>query len=328
MLNSIKKKLARFVINRRLRKFKEVIHLNTLFIYAIRLRFRNLNEFKLNGHSEQDDKTTLDITNHILKIKQVDNLDSYEDKFDSFSLQDETLFKLMDAYEKIQNIINSGLEKPKVELNLNIEEPFIDEIEKKTARKIKSKLKKVIKKDVEDLIDRSTLKIDISLNELVTHFTLIGTLTFIGRYIYNKIFYSLHGIDINIFFGPSDYVFSAFDQIRFAITNGFLALVGVFYHLTELHENLGYFKANDVIEKRRRNIDLTAIVVALVCIALFFFNFKLAFKLVYIPIYVLILYFIDKYTSRYFAEPMRWLPFYCLHQIFYSILPITHLMTI
>ena len=226
------KALQKFVFNSqlklRLRTFKKVLELKSYFFRAITYRLRNLNQFKVYGYDDKIDETLLRIVNHILKVEEIENIEDDLKFINQTSFQDEKLLQLIDAYNVIDNIVRSGVDKDKVFLDHKPKKSFIENLESQSIRDVRKKLNEFIKVDVDEIIDRSSYKISLNVQDIISYITITSTLTFIGGYLYNKIFFTLHGLNISLFFTPSDYVFAAFEQIRVAIISGFFALM-IFY---------------------------------------------------------------------------------------------------
>lgn len=308
MINWLKKKISRLKLKIWMYSFRRLLDLTTLFVQAIRFRFRYLCGFKLVGHDIENDELTLKVINHLLGLQVLSNFSEYYEKVDRTVFEDEKLLQLIDAYVILFNLVSKQEFQPNVDFEIKPKDPFIENLTDTSTRSIKQQLKRFLRNDIDELIDRSTYKFDFSLSDLISYITLTSTLLLIGGFIYNKLFYTLHGVTLKHIFGPADYLFAAAEQLESALISGLAALIGYFSFLVDFNENRGYYITNDVVEKRRKRLNIVSIVVFFLSLSLFWFNGRIAFQLFYLPFYLVILYLVDKLVYRHFQSPREWFP--------------------
>lgn len=113
--------------------------------------------------------------------------------------------------------------------NLNNARQFIPDarpLEVNSIYKIYAKLKKRFGVIRSELAERSALKIDFNLSDIVGSIGVISALFVISGYLYTRILLGAFGIDVSLFFSLADYLAASIEQIRYAAFSTIFALVG------------------------------------------------------------------------------------------------------
>lgn len=295
MISTILKIYYNFKLKIVLYNFKKLINLRNLTKSTSFVRIRKIAGYKNTGHDEENDLDTYYIANYFLKLKNDEAKNTELRKLINACKQDEKLLQIFDLYVKIDNLINNVTEKEKIILDTEPKEPLLKNIEEISIKKIKRVLRKFIKSDFDDIIDRSTFKFNITTQETTSYLTIISTLIFCGGYLYNRILFKLYGIDTSLYFTISDYLSVAIKQIDNAFIGGVFALIGFFISIVELKENIGYFKDEKIQKKnKRKNILFTVFILGAYGVHSYF-NHDFFFEFLFIPM----LYFFNKIINKF-----------------------------
>jgi hypothetical protein len=297
-------------------ELKKTKDLQNFIKWCIITRIRRINNFNNYGYNDNNDKIANEITNHILKIKKI-NQDEKINKTLNFSFKDEKVLQLMDLYFKIQNSINKYLKKEIIKIDEKPQKLIFENFENISTKKIKKVLKKIIKPDYEAVIDRTSYKINISLQEMLSYLTLTTTIIFCGAFLYNKILFGFYNIDISLFFNLSDYVSSSIEHIQTGIVGASITLIILLFNLIEIKDNFGYYKNTDVLNKRRTKdyIVIFTIVCYYISGCIYVHNF--IYNNLLIPSLILTILFIQKISFKYFKKPLKVFPVLLFTSIFF-----------
>ncbi len=104
--------------------------------------------------------------------------------------------------------------------------PDIQPIEAGSIYKIHARLKKRFGVIRSELAERTALKIDFNLSDIVGAIGVISALFVISGYLYTRILLGAFGIDVSLFFSLTDYLAASIEQIRYAAFSTVFALVG------------------------------------------------------------------------------------------------------
>jgi hypothetical protein len=302
-----------------LRNFKKLIGLRNLVKGNIFIRIRKLGKFQTYGHNDENDNDIHYITNHILEIEENKNKEEKLKDLILICRQDEKLLQLFDLYIKIDDLIHSALDKKNKMPEFNPKKPLLENIETLSLKKIKKALSKFIKADLNEIIDRSTFKIDITVQETLSYITLISTLIFCGGYIYNTILFKLYGIDASFYFGISDYISAAIKQINLAFIGGIFALFGFFRSLVNMKENIGYFKDKNVIKKTEKESIKLIILFFLFYIIFSYRDIKYFYEFLFIPVILLFNFILDKFLFPHLKSTSRALSILLFSSVFFGL---------
>jgi hypothetical protein len=297
-------------------KFKKVKDLQSFIKWCIFTRIRKINNFKNYGYSVTDDNTTYDLTNHLLKIKIFED-DKFKKSLDFIS-KDEKIIQFVDLYLQIQNSINKTLKKELIKIDQKPQKAIFENVDDESTNKIKKILKEIIRPDYEEVLDRTSFKIDISLQETLSYLTLMTSIIFCGGFLYNNILFGLYNINISLFFNLSDYVSSSIEQIQPAIIGASLTLIVLFFNLIELKNNFGYFKYSNTLKKRKKNSTIIIIVLAIGFILGSIYIEDFFYKKLEYPAILFAIIFSQEISFKYFKKPLKIFPIILFSSIFFT----------
>lgn len=302
-----------------LRNFKKILDLKDLIKGTIFIRIRKLGHFQTYGHNDENDSNTHYIANHILEIEKNEIKENKLKDLISTCKKDEKLLQLFDLYKRIEILINSSIKKETKVLEFNPKKPLLDKVESISLRKIKNGLRKFIKSDLDEIINHSTFKVDITIQEVLSYITLISALVFCGSYIYNTILFKYYGIDASLYFTISDYISTAIKQINFAIIGGVFALIGFFLSIIDVKENIGYFKTKKVIDKNKKT-NIIFITSFFLFYAIFsYIDIKYFYQFLFIPLILLLNSILDKFLLPHIKGTSRTLSILLFSSVFFAL---------
>lgn len=302
-----------------MRQFKKLIDLKNLVKGLIFIRIRNLGEFQTYGHNTENDNDTHYVADHIMgnehdKIKEKRLINLIQ-----ISRQDEKLLQLFDLFRRIENLIDSAAGRKSKSSEFNPKTTLILDIENHSFRIIKKTLRKFIKPDLNEVIDRSTFKIAISLKETISFITLITPLIFSGGYLYNSILFGLYGIDTSLYFGLSDYISVTINQIRFAIIGGIFALFGFFRSVVDINVNIGYFRNKYNIKRKENKRTVFNFLLLSVFAVLSYLDIKHSFLFVFALLFLFFDFLLGKYVLPYVEGSFKNLSVLLFISVFFAL---------
>ncbi|MCF8298862.1 MAG: hypothetical protein K9J13_15040 [Saprospiraceae bacterium] len=196
------------------KKYKKLVNIQSLIIRTLHYRIRNILNYKVNGYDRFNDDIVYLLLINIFKL-ELNVLE--KEKYNKFSeevlnlkkdiIEDDNVKIMLCYYSQLQKIINQMMKYDEDEYD----EYLLNDIENYKAtteniKELKKEIKESSKQEAACVYERSSMKLDFTLNNIITIITLITTLIFIGSYIYNSRFYLFFGIEIQKYFLFSDYI--------------------------------------------------------------------------------------------------------------------------
>ncbi|MGY6649679.1 hypothetical protein [Wenyingzhuangia sp. IMCC45574] len=318
------KKLLKILYQTRLhltvRNFKKTIELKDFIVFLISIRVRRIAKYKTFGHNTENDNDVSFITYFLLDIKSLEKKEKKLKELISKCEKDEKILQLLDLYIKIDSKLKSTLNKETSNIKLSPKKVLIENIDTQSVKKIKKILKEFIKPDLDIIIERSTLKFNITIQKTLSYLTLLSTLIFCGGYIYNQILFGLYRIDISNYFNVSDYIIVSAKQIGIAIIAGLISLASFLYLLVDINKNIGHFKNTKNQKKEEQKgfrMFFTLIVFYTICS---YYSSDILYSFSFVPIFLLFSFLVRKFLFPYIEGKASSLSILLFSKIFFAII--------
>jgi hypothetical protein len=305
--------LFRLYVRLEFKEYRKALKLSTYAYQILHLRVRNLLKLKIRGYDEdKDDSVFLAICKLLeLKISEQDQetLKIKEKKINKVCNKiqnDELSLQLIDIYTKLKNLFN---EKHNIELVLNNRplpnSVLIKNIDIHELKNVSKVLKRKAKPEYDELIDRSSFKLDFSLSEIGNIFAILTPIIFVGGYYYSKIYFNHFGFNIHNFFSISDYITVSIDKLELALFGGLIAIISTFS--TIFRYSKSSYKLTNNSEKSKKwimQLFFIILLVSAVCLQ-FYFNGKNKFFTLHFLLTIVFLLLGDYLAVNYFRNPLK-----------------------
>lgn len=305
--------LLRLSVRLEFKKYRKALKLSTYTYQILHFRVRNLLKLKIRGYDENKDELVFFAISKLLELKfneqDQETLKRKEKKINKVCnkiQKDELSLQLIDIYTKLKNLAN---EKYNLELVLNNRHlpnsPLIENIDIKDLKNVSKVLKRKAKSEYDELIDRSSFKLDFSLSEIGNIFAILTPIIFVGGYYYSKIYFNHFGFNIHNFFSISDYITVSIDKLELALYGGLIAIISTF--ITIFRHSKSSLKLTNNSEKSKNWIIQLFIIILLVgsvCLQ-FYINGKNKFVTLHILLIPVFYQLGDYIAVKYFRNPLK-----------------------
>jgi len=306
-------------------KIKKLIKLQSFAFRGLLYRIRNLKDFKIYGNNSKNDNLVFFTITNILKIKLNDsNKIKFEEiKPEVMILKDEVLSdpksrKLINIYSQIQIIVDKRLKKSDCEYEDLIldKEIFTHKISLDNLEATKNIIKDLSKNEFNEVLDKSSFKLDFKISSLVTAIGLITPLIFIGGYFSNKIYYNSFNTNLHEYFSLRDYVAIGVEEIETAILSAIITLLAFFYMMHVCSRTVNNPSSS---EKKMNIYDILFFTLFIVLTVYFFYkNIPEKFFMLQAISVFLVFEISSKVAKKFFAQPMKAILFLIIIFIFLS----------
>lgn len=317
--------LLRFSIRIEFRKYRKALKLSDLVYQILNFRIRNLLKLKIRGYDKDKDELVFFAISKVLELKfkeqDQETLKKREKKINKICKKiqnDEFSLQLIDLFAKLKNLAH---ERYNLELVLNNRllpnSPLVDNIEIQELKNVSKILKRKAKSESEELIDRSTFKLDFSLSEIGNIFAIITPIIFIGGYYYSKIYYSHFGFNIHNFFSISDYITTSIDKLELALYGGLIAIISTISNIIN-HSKSSYKLTNSSEIRNNSKMKLFRFLIIILLVSSVFLQFYINGKNKFVTLHILLIpvfYFVADFLAfKYFRNSLK--PLFILTFIF------------
>ena len=317
--------LFRLSLKLEFRKYRKAIKLANYTHLILTYRIRNLLKLKIRGYDEDKDELVFFAISKSLELKFNEKdqktleirKKEINEVFNTIQ-NDEISLQLIDLYAKLKNLVN---ERYKLELVLNDRmlpnSLLVENINYKELKKISNVLKNKAKSEYEELIDRSSFKLDISLSEIGNIFAIITPIIFVGGYYYSKTYYNYFGFNIHDFFSISDYITTSIDKLELALYGGIIAIVSTISNIINHSKNSYRLVKGSDLRKNWKMKLLRILFIAFLVSSVFvqfYTNGRNKFFTLHILLIPVFYFFADYIAIKLFRNPLK--PLFILTFIF------------
>jgi hypothetical protein len=225
IINLISKAISKIRYNIILDSFKTISNFKNYISVCIDTRIRNIANYKTPGNSKEHDVTIRNILKKITRIDEEIIIRSQDLELYEKCKTDNTLSKLLEVYKKSQNLYNKKHDKLGKDKLIQTKEIILSKEEKKELRNLKNEAKKILKRDIEDIVDRTRIKFDLSIPKITSYIPIATSIIFIGSYLNTRILFDFYGVNINLFFQLTDYINIGVKNIESAIFICFILII-------------------------------------------------------------------------------------------------------
>lgn len=183
--------------------------------------------------------------------------------------------------------------------------PDIQPLEAGSIYKIHARLKKRFGVIRSELAERSALKIDFNLSDMVGFIGVISALFVISGYLYTRILLGAFGIDVSLFFSLTDYLAASIEQIRYAAFSTVVPLIGFAAGLR--HGSLKSRMESEILRPQRARMDRWILVLVIILsarVALGAYSDKPSFSEMQFLGFIISLWLADKTSKMIFSRPL------------------------
>jgi hypothetical protein len=226
IINLISKAISKIRYNIILDSFKTISNFKNYISICILTRIRNIANYKTRGNNTKNDNIVNNIFKKITEINKNGIIEDESLVIYEKCKTDNTLSKLLEVYKKSQNLFDKKHNKLGESKSIVTSELILNKEEKKELGKLKNEAKKILKKDLDDIVDRTRIKLDLSMSKITSYLPIATSVIFIGSYLNTRILFDFYGVDINLFFQLTDYINIGVKNIESAI---FICLILIIY---------------------------------------------------------------------------------------------------